>query len=62
MLKPGIIPTFLIHDGSLQKNVECFINLFWNTRKVNGQFFFECQGKIFLSIEKVLEEISEEQP
>ena len=24
--------------------------------------FFECQGKMFLSIEKVLEKISEEQP
>ena len=25
-------------------------------------FFFECQGKMFLSIEKVLEKISEDQP
>ena len=24
-------------------------------RKVSGQFFFECQSKVFLSIEKVLE-------
>ena len=25
VLKPGIISTFLIHFGSLQKNVDCFI-------------------------------------
>ena len=62
-LKPGIICTFLIHSASLQKFLTALFNLVWNTQKsVNGQCFFECQGKIFLSIEKVLEIIKEDQP
>ena len=56
VLKPGIICTFLIHSGSLLKILTAVFNLVWNTQKsANGQNFFECQGKMFLSIEKVLE-------
>ena len=63
VLKPGIICTFLIHSGSLQKILTALFNLVWNTQKsVNGECFFECQGKMFLSIEKVLGKISEDQP
>ena len=39
-------------------------NLVWNTQKSKWPIFFECQGQVlkrFLSIEKVLEKISEEQ-
>ena len=45
-----------------KKMLAALLTYFGIHRKVNGQFFFECQGKIFLSIEKVLEEIIEEQP
>ena len=34
----------------------------WNTQKNKRTIFFECPGKMFLSIEKVLEKISKEQP
>ena len=37
-------------------------NLVWNTQKSKWTIFFECQGKMFLSIEKVSEKISEDQP
>ena len=53
-LKPGITCTFLIHSGSLQKMLTALFDLVWNLgihRKVNGQFFLEGQGKVFLSIE-----------
>ena len=56
-------PLFLIHSGSLQKILTALFNLVWNAQKiVNGQCFFECQGKMFLCTEKVLEKISEDQP
>ena len=42
--------TFLIHSGSLQKMLTALFD------------FFQCPGKVFLSIEKVLEKISEDQP
>ena len=61
VLKPGIIYTFLIHSGNSQKMLTALFNLVWNTQKVNGQFF-EYQGKVFLSIEKVLENMSQDQP
>ena len=35
-------------------------NLVWNTQLMDN--FFECPGKVFLSIEKILEKISEDQP
>ena len=62
VLKPGIIYTFLIHSGSLQKMLTALFNLVWNTQKSKWTILFECQGKMFLSIEKVLEKISEDQP
>ena len=37
-------------------------NFVLNTQKINGQFFFECPDKMFLTIEKVLKKISEDQP
>ena len=58
VLKPGIICTFLIHSGSLQKMLTALFNLVWNTQKSKWTIFFECQGKVFLSIEKILEKIS----
>ena len=36
-------------------------NLVWNTQKSKQTIFFECQGKVFLSIEKILEKISQDQ-
>ena len=54
--------TFLIHTGILQKMLTALFNLVWNTQKIKGKFFFECQSKMFLTIEKVLEKIGEGQP
>ena len=53
VLKPGIICTFLIHSGGLQKMLTALFN-FGIHRKVNGQ--------LFLSIKKILEKISRDQP
>ena len=39
VLKPGIICTFLIQFGSLQKMLNALFNLVQNTQKVDGQFF-----------------------
>ena len=55
VLKPGIICTFLIHSGSLQKMLTALFNLVRNTQKSIWTIFFECQGKVFLSIENILE-------
>ena len=53
VLKPNIICAFLIHYGSVQKDVDCFyLTLIGIHRKM--EIFFECRGKMFLSIEKVL--------
>ena len=62
VLKPDIICTFLIHSGSLQKMLTALFNLVSNAQKSKWIIYFECQGKIFLSIEKVLEKVSEDQP
>ena len=48
--------------GSLQKMLTALFNLIWNAQRSKWTVFFECQGKIFLSIEEVLEKISEDQP
>ena len=37
-------------------------NFVWNTQKKKQTIFFECPGKMILSIEKVLKKISEDQP
>ena len=60
VLKPGIICTFLIHSGSLQKMLTALFNLVWNTQKSKWTIFFEY--KVFLSIEKIFEKISQDQP
>ena len=60
VLKPGIICTFLIHSGSLQKVLTALFNFVWNTQKSKWPIFFYCQGYVFLSIKKVLEKISED--
>ena len=52
--------TFLIHSGSLQKMLTALFNLKYTEKLMEN--FFECPGKVFLSIEKVLEKISEDQP
>ena len=62
VLKPSIICTFLIHSGSLQKMLTALFNLVGNTQKSKWTIFFECQGKVFLNIEKILEKISQGQP
>ena len=54
VLKPNIICTFLIRYGSVQKMLTVLFNFVWNTQKNKWQIFFECSGKMFLSIEKVL--------
>ena len=55
-----MIFTFLIHSGGLQKMLAALFNLVWNTQKTKWEFSFECPDKMFLSIEKVLEKISED--
>ena len=62
VLKAGIIFAFLIHSGSLQKMLTALLNLVRNTQKSIRTHFFECQGKVFRSIKKILEKISQDQP
>ena len=63
VLKLDIICTFLIYFGSLEKMFTALFNLVWNTQKsVNGKCFFEFQGMMFLSIEKIFKKIREDQP
>ena len=62
VLKPGIICTFLIYSGRLQKMLTALFNLVLNTQKSIWTVFFECQVKVFLSIERILEKISLYQP
>ena len=61
VLKPNISCTFLIHYGSVQKMLTALFNFVWNTQKNKWTTFFECPIKMFLSIEKVLKKISEDQ-
>ena len=53
VLKPGIVGTFLIHSGSLQKMLTALFNVVWNTQKSILTIFLECEGKVLLSIEKI---------
>ena len=63
VLKPGIICTFLIHSGSLQKLLTALFNLVWNTRKSKWTILLSAQARCFLVLnEKVLGKISEDQP
>ena len=50
-----------MHYGSVQKMLTAFFNFVWNTQKNKGTTFFEYPGKMFLSIEKVLKKIREDQ-
>ena len=43
------------------KNLDALFDLVWNTQKGKWKMFSECPGKMFFSIEKVLEKISEDQ-
>ena len=61
-LKPGMICTFLIHSGSLQEMLTALFNLVWHTQKSVWTIFLECQGKVFVSNEKILEKIRQDQP
>ena len=61
VLKRGIICTFPICSGSLQKMLTALFNLVQNTQKIIWTIFLDCQGKVFLSIEKILEKISQDQ-
>ena len=54
LLKPGIICTFFNHS--------VLFNLVRNTQKIKWIVFIEYQGKMFLSIQKILEKISQYQP
>ena len=47
VLKPGIICTFLIHSGSLQKMLQKKIY-----RKAYGQFFLSAKAKCFLVLKR----------
>ena len=51
VLKPGIVGTFLIHSGSLQKMLTALFNLVWNTQK-NGQFFLSAKARCFLVLKR----------
>ena len=53
---------FLIHSDSLQKMLTALFDLVRNTQKSKWTTFCEGQGKVFLSIEKILEKISQDQP
>ena len=46
--------------SGLQKTLAPLFNLVWHTQKTKWAFSFECPDKVFLSIEKVLEKISED--
>ena len=56
VLKLGIICTFPIHSGSLQKMLIASFNLVWNThRKVNRQFFLSANARCFLALKRFSE-------
>ena len=48
VLKPGIIYTFLIHSGSLQKMLTALFDLVRNTQKSTWTIFFIAKVKSFL--------------
>ena len=51
---------FMPFHSSVQKILTALFNFVWNTQKNKWTIFFECPGKMFLSIEKVLKKISED--
>ena len=52
VLKPGIIYTFLIHSGSLQKMSTVLFNLVRNTQKSIGTIFLSANAKCFLVLKR----------
>ena len=52
----------LIYSRSVKKTLTALFKLIWNTQKRTWTNFFAYQGKMFLSIEKILMKVSEEQP
>ena len=48
VLKPGIICTFLIHSGNLQKMLTALFNLVWNTQKSQWTIFLSAKARCFL--------------
>ena len=48
--------------GSLRKMLTALFNLDLNTQKSKWTIFFEGQDKVFFSIKKILEKISQAQP
>ena len=44
VLMPGIICTFLIHCGSLQKMLTALFNLVWNTKKSKWTIFLSAKA------------------
>ena len=52
VLKLGIICTFPIHSGSLQKMLIALFKLVQNTQKRNGQIFLSAKVKCFLVLKR----------
>ena len=52
VLKPGIICTFLIHSGSLQKMLTALFNLVRNTQKSIWTIFLSAKAKCFLVLKR----------
>ena len=52
VLKPGIICTFLIHSGSLQKMLNALFNLVPNTQKSIQTIFLSDKAKCFLVLKR----------
>ena len=52
VLKPGIICTFLIHSGSLQKILTALFNLAQNTQKSKWTIFLSAKAKCFLVLKR----------
>ena len=52
VLKPGIICTFLIHSGSVQKMLTAFFNFVWNTQKSKWTIFLSAQARCFFVLKR----------
>ena len=52
ILKPGIICTFLIHFGSLQKMLTALFNLAHDTQKSIWTIFLSAKAKCFLVLKR----------
>ena len=51
----------MINSGSPQKMFTTLFDLVWNSQKSTCGIFFECQSKVFHSIENILEKMSQDQ-